>query len=130
MITNLISQAGTMETSGTPNDLLMALGPIAVILQGPLCEFIIYPILHRMGIPLHPITGITCGFILVGIAMAYAAAATCHLCVPAKLQLPTQQELHGRQSANSDTCPYPGTSVYHCGPCRDLGDRNGLRVYI
>ena len=72
--TNLVSQAGTMQTHGIPNDILIALNPICILVLGPICEFFIYPALNRVGIPFRPTTRITCGFIVIGFAMAYAAS--------------------------------------------------------
>ena len=73
MVTNLVSQAGTMQTHGIPNDVLMALNPICVLILGPVCEFFIYPALNRVGIPFRPTTRIAWGFVVIGFAMAYAA---------------------------------------------------------
>jgi POT family proton-dependent oligopeptide transporter len=73
-MTSLISQAATMETHGIPNDLLVVLNPIAILVLGPTFEFFVYPALHRIGIQFQPITRIACGFIFIGLSMAYAAA--------------------------------------------------------
>lgn len=72
-MSNFISQAGTMETHGIPNDILTNLGPLTVIAMVPLLEQLVYPLLRRIGIMLEPISRITFGFILISIAMAYAA---------------------------------------------------------
>lgn len=72
-MTSLISQAATMETHGIPNDLLMVLNPIAILILGPTFEFVVYPALHRAGISFRPITRIACGFVFVGLSMVYAA---------------------------------------------------------
>lgn len=74
MLTNVVSQAGTMETHGIPNDFLIVLNPISVLILGPLCEFVVYPMLRRIGIPFRPITRIACSFIVLGLAIAYVAA--------------------------------------------------------
>lgn len=73
MMSNFISQAGTMETHGIPNDILTNLGPLTVIVMVPLLEQLVYPLLRRIGIALEPISRITIGFVLISIAMAYAA---------------------------------------------------------
>jgi POT family proton-dependent oligopeptide transporter len=73
MMSNFISQAGTMETHGIPNDVLTNLDPLTVIVMVPLLEQFIYPLLRRIGIALEPITRVTIGFVLIAIAMAYAA---------------------------------------------------------
>ncbi|KAI9762450.1 MAG: peptide transporter ptr2 [Chaenotheca gracillima] len=73
MSNNLVSQAGTMETHGIPNDVIGNLNPISLIIFIPLVEKLIYPALRRFHIPFKPITRITLGFILVAGAMAYSA---------------------------------------------------------
>jgi POT family proton-dependent oligopeptide transporter len=72
-LTNLVSQAGTMQTHGIPNDILINLDPLAVLLLAPLLEFSLYPLLRRVGIPFRPIARIASGFVVIGLAMAYAA---------------------------------------------------------
>ena len=73
LLTNFISQAGTMETHGIPNDIMTNLVPLAVIFLIPIFEYLVYPVLRRIGLPLRPITRITWGFFFCSFAMAYAA---------------------------------------------------------
>ena len=70
IVTNFISQAGTMETHGIPNDLLFNIDTISVLILGLVLEFLIYPFLRRLGLLLRPLTRITCGFLVISIAMA------------------------------------------------------------
>jgi POT family proton-dependent oligopeptide transporter len=72
MQNNLISQAGQMETRGTPNDLLPAMNQVGCILLGPLIQEVLYPLLHRRRVYPTPITRITIGFTFVTLAMMYA----------------------------------------------------------
>ena len=73
MLTNFISQAGTMETHGVPNDIMANIDPITVIILVPILDRMIYPILGRLKISFPPLIRITWGFMLCGLAMAYAA---------------------------------------------------------
>jgi POT family proton-dependent oligopeptide transporter len=73
MLNNFISQAGTMDTHGIPNDLMQNIDPIAIILFIPVFDRLIYPGLRKIGIPFRPITRIAWGFIFGALAMAYAA---------------------------------------------------------
>ena len=73
MQTNFISQAGTMETYGLPNDIIFNINPLTVLVFLPLLDRLVYPLLHRLLIPFYPITRITLGFILCSCSMAYAA---------------------------------------------------------
>jgi POT family proton-dependent oligopeptide transporter len=72
MQNNLISQAGQMESSGTPNDLLPAMNQVGCIVFGPLVQEVLYPLLHRRGVYLTPIARITIGFVFVTLSMMYA----------------------------------------------------------
>lgn len=73
MINNFVSQAGTMNTHGIPNDIMQNIDPIAIIIFIPIMERLIYPMLRKYGIPFRPITRIFFGFMFAAIAMAYAA---------------------------------------------------------
>ncbi|KAF5096740.1 hypothetical protein D0Z03_001556 [Geotrichum reessii] len=73
MINNFVSQAGTMNTHGIPNDIMQNIDPIAVIIFIPIMERLVYPALKKVGIQFKPITRIFFGFIFASIAMAYAA---------------------------------------------------------
>ena len=73
MVTNLISQAATMSTNGTPNDLLANFDPIALIILIPIMDVLVYPSLRRAGFVLRPIFRIWLGFMFAALAMAYTA---------------------------------------------------------
>lgn len=73
MQNNFISQAGTMELHGIPNDMLGNIDPLTIIIFIPILNTTLYPLLQRSGIPFRPIARITVGFILAAIAMLYAA---------------------------------------------------------
>ncbi|KAG8416376.1 peptide transporter ptr2 [Metarhizium acridum] len=70
---NLVSQAGQMETHGVPNDFMQSLEQIAVLVFLPIIDRVIMPLLRRRGIILRPITRIAIGFFAIGLGMAYAA---------------------------------------------------------
>ncbi|QVM07553.1 peptide transporter ptr2 [Coccidioides posadasii str. Silveira] len=73
MLNNFISQAGTMELHGIPNDLMQNIDPLTIIIFIPICDRLLYPFLRKMGIPFKPVTRITTGFMLASASMAYAA---------------------------------------------------------
>jgi POT family proton-dependent oligopeptide transporter len=72
MQNNLISQAGQMETRGTPNDLLPAMNQVGCIVFGPLVQDVLCPQLHRRRIYPTPRTRITIGFTFIVLSMMYA----------------------------------------------------------
>jgi len=73
MLNNFISQAGTMNTHGIPNDIMQNIDSLTIIIFIPIFDRLIYPGLRRIGIPFRPITRITFGFFFGSLAMAYAA---------------------------------------------------------
>lgn len=72
MINNFISQAGTMETHGLPNDILQVFDSLSIILFIPIFERFLFPFIRRFT-PLRIITRITFGFMFGAAAMVYAA---------------------------------------------------------
>jgi len=70
---NLGTVAAGMTLKGTPNDLIQNLNPISIIIMIPIFERLIYPFLRSRGINFTPIKRITAGFLVAGLAMAYAA---------------------------------------------------------
>ena len=72
MQNNLISQAGQMETNGTPNDLLPAMNQVGCIVLGPLIQELLYPFLHRRRVYLTAVSRIAVGFAFVALSMLYA----------------------------------------------------------
>jgi POT family proton-dependent oligopeptide transporter len=73
MLNNFVSQAGTMQLHGIPNDIMQNIDPIVVIIFIPICDRLLYPALRKMGIQFKPITRIFWGFLMGSVAMAYAA---------------------------------------------------------
>ncbi|KAG2230799.1 hypothetical protein INT48_008740 [Thamnidium elegans] len=73
MTNNLVSMAGTMLTGNVPNDIMQNIDPIALIILIPLMDSFVYPFLHRIGLPMRPITRITCGFFFAAASMGYTA---------------------------------------------------------
>lgn len=73
MLNNFISQAGQMQLHGIPNDIMQNIDPITIIIFIPICDYLFYPFLRKIGIQFKPITRIFWGFILGAAAMAYAA---------------------------------------------------------
>ncbi|KAF6227647.1 hypothetical protein HO173_012087 [Letharia columbiana] len=73
MLNNFISQAGTMQLHGIPNDFMQNIDPLTIIFLIPIFDRLLYPGLRKIGIPFRPITRITWGFVFGALAMAYAA---------------------------------------------------------
>ncbi|KAK4693535.1 hypothetical protein P7C71_g3887, partial [Lecanoromycetidae sp. Uapishka_2] len=73
MLNNFVSQAGTMELHGIPNDIMSNVDPLTIIFFIPIMDRMVYPLLRKFGIPFRPITRITMGFVFAAISMAYAA---------------------------------------------------------
>lgn len=73
MLNNFISQAGTMQLHGIPNDIMQNIDPIAIIVLIPVFDGFLYPSLRRIGVPFRPITRMTWGYVFGALAMAYAA---------------------------------------------------------
>lgn len=72
MTGNLISQAATMDTGSTPNDLLQNLDPIALVILIPFMDRLVYPTLGRYNLAPPPILRIFMGFIWASASMVYA----------------------------------------------------------
>ena len=62
-----------METHGIPNDIWSSLEPLLILILVPFLNSIALPSLRRIGITLRPTTRIAWGFIIMALAMAYAA---------------------------------------------------------
>ena len=73
MTSNLVSQAGTMELNGLPNDLIQNLNPIALLIFIPIFDKLLYPQPARMGINFTPLKKIQAGFICAMLSMIVAA---------------------------------------------------------
>ncbi|WEW57882.1 peptide transporter ptr2 [Emydomyces testavorans] len=50
MLNNFISQAGTMELHGIPNDIMQNIDPMTIIIFIPICDRLLYPFLRKIGI--------------------------------------------------------------------------------
>jgi len=62
-----------MQLHGLPNDILPNIDPIAIILLIPIMDRFIYPFIRtRLHLAFTPITRITLGFLVAGLAMVYA----------------------------------------------------------
>ena len=101
MLTNFISQTGSMETHGIPNDILVDIDPLTIIIFVPVMDRIVYPFLRKVGLQLRPIARITWGFLLCSIAMAYAAFVQ-HLIysAPPCYRFPLANDCHGGRVPN------------------------------
>lgn len=73
MLNNFVSQAGQMNLHGIPNDLMQNWDPITIIIFIPICDYLLYPGLNKLGFKMYPVTRIFWGFVLGAGAMAYAA---------------------------------------------------------
>ena len=72
MFNNLISQAGTMNLHGVPNDMIQAMAGVACVILGPVIQAL-YNFLAKCQVSFGPISRITMAFLTCGLAMAYAA---------------------------------------------------------
>ncbi|KAH3664141.1 hypothetical protein OGAPHI_004855 [Ogataea philodendri] len=57
-----INQAGSMQTSGIPNDLFQSFNPLAILIVIPFQDYLIYPLLRKHRIVFQPVHRITLGF--------------------------------------------------------------------
>jgi POT family proton-dependent oligopeptide transporter len=73
MGTNLISQAGQMESPGVPNDMMYNANQIVIKPCLPLVDSVLFPCLRRNGYALTAATRVALGFLFEAAAMAYAA---------------------------------------------------------
>ncbi len=71
--TNLVSQAGDMDTHGIPNDMLSNLNPISVIIILPLIDKFVYPAMKYIRLPSTSTVRMTIGFLFISASMAIAA---------------------------------------------------------
>ncbi|KAF2108340.1 peptide transporter-like protein PTR2 [Lophiotrema nucula] len=74
MMNNFVSQAGTMQLHGLPNDILQNIDPITIVILIPLLDRLIYPFMRStLHLRFGPISRITWGFMFASSGMAYAA---------------------------------------------------------
>ncbi|CCH58700.1 hypothetical protein TBLA_0A09120 [Henningerozyma blattae CBS 6284] len=71
MLNNFVSQGGTMELHGLPNDFFQAIDSIALIVFIPICERFVYPFIRKYT-PFKPITKIFWGFTFGALSMTWA----------------------------------------------------------
>ncbi|WVW83498.1 hypothetical protein I302_105519 [Kwoniella bestiolae CBS 10118] len=71
--TILTNMAGSMTTNGLPNDLLNNFNPITTVCAIPVYNYVLYPMLRRMGINYGYIRRISVGFLIGAILNAVAA---------------------------------------------------------
>ncbi|KAG7771197.1 hypothetical protein KL931_000895 [Ogataea haglerorum] len=57
-----INQAGSMRTSGIPNDMFQSFNPLAILIIIPIQDYVLYPLLRKRRLTFHPIHKITVGF--------------------------------------------------------------------
>ena len=62
-----------MQLHGMPNDEMQNIDPIVIMIFIPILDKLGYPFLRKRGFPMYPVTGITVGFLLAAISMAFAA---------------------------------------------------------
>ncbi|KIW05497.1 uncharacterized protein PV09_03380 [Verruconis gallopava] len=72
MLNNFVSQAGTMELHGIPNDIMQNIDAFSILIFIPICDRLLYPGLRKVGIQFKPITRIAWGFLIVTLGMLYA----------------------------------------------------------
>lgn len=71
--TNLVSQAGQMVTYGIPNDAMMNLNPISLLIIVPIMEKLVYPYMQKVWLKPQPTVRMTLGFASIAISMVIAA---------------------------------------------------------
>ncbi|KAI0387566.1 oligopeptide transporter [Hypomontagnella monticulosa] len=72
-LNNIISQANQMEITGISNDTVQSFNAIFYIILNPLIQDCLFPFLLKRRISIGPIARMTIAFILLAMAMAYAA---------------------------------------------------------
>lgn len=77
MTNNLTSQAATMQLHGAPNDIILNLNPLTLIIFIPIMDKLVYPGVRRVGIKFSPLKRIYAGFLLASMSMV-AATVTQH----------------------------------------------------
>ncbi|CAK7213675.1 hypothetical protein SEUCBS140593_001925 [Sporothrix eucalyptigena] len=70
---NLISQAAVMRLGGVPNDALLSVEPVSLVILIILLNELGYPLMRRLHIRFTPIKKITAGYLIGSLAMAYTA---------------------------------------------------------
>jgi len=73
MDSNLGSMSTYMRTDGFPNDILININPLTLIVFIPIVDKFLYPGLRRIGFKMRPVTRITIGFFMGAVSMAYCA---------------------------------------------------------
>ncbi|PPR00874.1 hypothetical protein CVT24_000342 [Panaeolus cyanescens] len=76
---NLVAQAAAMNTHGLPNDILVNLDPLAVVIFIPIFDQIVYPGLRWMGFNITSLKKMTVGFFTASAAIIWAAVVQHYL---------------------------------------------------
>ncbi|KAE8378857.1 POT family-domain-containing protein [Aspergillus bertholletiae] len=79
MTNNLTSQAATMELHGVPNDIIMNLDPLALIIFIPIMDQFIYPGIQRRGIQFTPLKRMYAGYLIATLSMLSATVIQHHI---------------------------------------------------
>lgn len=72
MTNNMTSQAATMELHGAPNDVILNLNPLALIILIPIMDKVVYPALRKYRVPFTPLKRIYAGFVVASFSMVAA----------------------------------------------------------
>ncbi|CAK7270214.1 hypothetical protein SEPCBS57363_003992 [Sporothrix epigloea] len=105
---NLISQAAVMRLGGVPNDALLSVEPVALILFIIVLNELVYPLMRRCRIPFSPIKKITTGYLIGSVAMAYTAVVQHYV-----YKNSTCGSFASGYLANGDRCPNVDVSVWY-----------------
>lgn len=73
MTSNLISQAAVLRLGGVPNDALLSIEPVSLVILILLLNEAVYPLLRQFRVRFTPIKKITVGYAVASVTMAYAA---------------------------------------------------------
>ncbi|KNG80975.1 oligopeptide transporter [Aspergillus nomiae NRRL 13137] len=72
MTNNLTSQAAIMELHGVPNDIIMNLNPLTLIIFIPIMDQFVYPGIQRLGFQFTPLKRMYAGYMLAALSMVSA----------------------------------------------------------
>lgn len=73
MTSNLISQAAVLRLGGMPNDALLSIEPVSLVILILLLNEGVYPLMRRFRFRFTPIKKITVGYAIASVTMAYTA---------------------------------------------------------
>ncbi|CAK7274676.1 hypothetical protein SEPCBS119000_006294 [Sporothrix epigloea] len=104
---NLISQAAVMRLGGVPNDALLSIEPVALILFILALNELVYPLMRHYRIAFSPIKKITAGYVIGSFAMAYTAVLQHYI-----YKNSACGSFASGYLANGDRCPNVDISVW------------------